>query len=119
MSQLILDENVDLQRVLPHLPKKITAQSIQSLRPGERILDERVPEILLTLKQPTFVTIDRGFWHPRWCHPDYCIAFFAVQSTEQEQLTELLRAFLRLPEFHTRASRVGKVAHVSPTRVDY
>ena len=31
----------------------------------------------------------------------------------------LLRRLLRLPEFRTRAVRMGKVAYVNPTRIEY
>jgi hypothetical protein len=61
MSQLILDEHVAIPIVLPALKKWISVGRIQELRPGELILDDRVPEILLTLRGPTFVTIDKGF----------------------------------------------------------
>lgn len=119
MSQLILDNQLDLAEVLPHLTKWITAQRLQSLRPGEKILDDRVPEILCTLERPTFVTIDQGFWHSRWCHPGYCILYFALREDQQKQLPGLLRALFRRPEFQTRAARMGKVARISSAQIDY
>src|SRR5947209_18917422 len=71
MSQLVLDDQLDLEEVLPGLESWITSVRLQSLRPGEKILDDRVPELLLKLKQPTFVTIDHGFWNRSFCHPGY------------------------------------------------
>jgi hypothetical protein len=61
MSQLVLDDQLDVQVVVPALEGWITAVRLQNLRPLEHILDDRVPEILRTLKTPTFVTIDHGF----------------------------------------------------------
>jgi hypothetical protein len=119
MSQLVLDDQLDVQIILPELEPWITAVRLQSLRPGEHILDERVPEILLTLKTPTFVTIDHGFWNRRLCHPGYCILYFGLHADDQQQLPGLLQRLFRLPEFRTRAARMGKVARVTEELVTY
>lgn len=119
MSQLILDEQINQEVVLPALRKWITVQPLIEACPGQHILDERIPSILRTLKQPTLVTIDRGLWRRDRCHPAYCILYFALRSGEQEELPGLLRALLRHPEFRTRAKRMGKVARVSEATVDY
>src|SRR5262249_36990174 len=113
MSQLILDAHVNALYVLPVLRRWITVQRLQEIRPGEIVLDERVPEIPSTLKQPTFVTIDKDFDDPGWCHPNYCILYFALRDDEQTLLPGLLRALFRRPEFRTRAGRMGKLARVS------
>ncbi len=119
MSQLVLDDQLDDLELLPRLRKWITAQRLRHLRPNEHILDERIPEILLTFKQPTFITIDQDFWHRGWCNPNYCILYFALRDDEQKLLPGLLRALLRLPEFHTRAQRLGKVARVGKAGIEY
>ena len=112
MSQLILDDQLDIHGVLHPVQRWVTAQLLREVRPDEHILDDRVPEILLTLKQPTFVTLDQGFWDRRLCHPGYAILYFALRRDQQTLLPGLLRALLRRPEFRTRASRMGKVARV-------
>jgi hypothetical protein len=119
MSQLPLDEELDLLVVLPPLQRWTTAQSLRGLRRGEHVLDDRVPEILLTLNRPTFVTIDPGFWHRRLCHPGYCIVYFALRDRQQPLLPDLLRALFRLSEFRTRNLRMGKVARVSQVQIDF
>ena len=98
MSRLVLDEQLDLPRILPAVQKWITTECLHDLRPRQRITDDRVPEILLTLRQPTFVTIDHHFWHPSWCHPGYCILYFFLRHNEQGQISEMLRELLRLSE---------------------
>ena len=103
MSQLILDEQLKMAKLLPAIKKWITVQHIQDLRPTELIPDERIPAILLTLRQPTFVTIDSDFWDRTVCHPDYCILYFALSDDKQQSLPDLLRELLRHPEFSTRA----------------
>jgi len=119
MSQLVLDDQLDVQIILANLETWITAERLQNLRPGEHILDDRVPEILLTLKTPTFVTIDRGFWNRRLSHPGYCILYCQLTKDEQEQLPGLVRRLFRLAEFRTRFARMGKVAKVRQETVDY
>jgi hypothetical protein len=119
MSQLLLDEQVNVPRVLAALRKWITVDVLPALRPGERVLDDRIPTLLRTLKRPTFVTIDSDFWHRRLCHPDYCILYFYLRDDQQPLIPDLLRALLRHPEFHTRAARMGKVACISTESVDY
>jgi hypothetical protein len=117
MSQLILDDQLDVHEVLEVIQEWITAQRLGDLRPGEHVLDDRVPEILLTLRQPTFVTIDHGFWDRQLCHAGYAILYFALTENHQEILPGLLRRLLRRPEFRTRASRMGKVARITPTGI--
>ncbi len=61
MSQIILDDQLFDVEVLIPIARWITVQRLRDLRPGEVIKDERVPELLRRLRQPTFVTIDLGF----------------------------------------------------------
>ena len=119
MSQLLLDEQLNTPHLLPVIRKWIKAEKLTVERPGEQILDDRVPSILRTLKQPTFVTIDAGFWNRSLCHADYGILYFDLRVDQQELLPGLLRSLLRLPEFRTRALRMGKVARVSTASISF
>jgi hypothetical protein len=119
VSQLILDDQLDVTEILPPISKWITARRLQDLRPGELIRDERVPEILMTLKAPTFITIDRGFWDSRLCHPKYCIVYFDLRDDQQELIPGLLRGLLRRAEFRSRSNRMGKVCHISTKAIAY
>jgi hypothetical protein len=110
MSQLILDAHVNAVRVLPLLRRWITVERLQDIRPRQLVLDDRVPEILLRLKQPTFVTIDSDFDDPRLCNPNYCILYLALHDKEQPSIPALLRVLLRRSEFRARAKRMGKLA---------
>jgi hypothetical protein len=92
---------------------------LRDLRPDQVIKDEWVPTILRELRQPPFVTIDMGFWNARLRDAHYCILCFPLRSDEQRAIPGLLRHLLRLPEFATKAARMGKVARVSPMQVDY
>jgi hypothetical protein len=118
MSQVVLDEQLDVH-LRDALSRWTTVSLLTSLCPHEHVLDDRVPSLLLRLNQPTFITIDGGFWKRRLCHPGYCIVYFSLTDNEQTALPSLLRDLVRFPEFHTRASRMGKVVRVSTVRVDY
>jgi len=92
---------------------------VEDLRPGEIIKDDRIPLLLRELKQPTFITIDVGFWNNNLVDPNYCILYFALQGHQQAQIPDLLRQLLHQQEFKTKANRMGKIAKVSTTSIDY
>ena len=119
MTQIILDDQLYDQEVLIPLARWITVQRLRALRPNEVIKDERVPGLLRELNQPTFITIDMGFWNRTLAHPKYCIVCFPLRNEEQDVLPELLRRLIRLPEFHTKSARMGKVARVSQVDTQY
>lgn len=119
MSQIILDDQLFDQEVLIPIARWITVQRLRDLHPNEVIKDERVPVLLCELDQPTFVTIDMGFWNKTLVHPKYCILCFPLRNEEQDRLPNLLRALLRLPTFRTKAERMGKVARVSTSDIQY
>lgn len=119
MSQIILDDQLVDIALRGRLAPWTRAQRLRDLRPGEVIKDERVPTILRELRQPTFVTIDMGFWNARLRDARYCIFCFPLRSDEQRDIPDLLRRLLRMAEFATKAARMGKVARVSPMQVDY
>jgi hypothetical protein len=119
MSQIILDDQLFDLEVLVPIARWITVQRLRDLRPGEVIKDDRVPGLLRQLRQPTFVTIDMGFWNRGLRDARYCILCFPLRNEKQYELPGLLRRLLRLPEFRTKAARMGKVAQVSPTHVEY
>lgn len=119
MAQIIVDEQLDEKEVLEPLRRLYSVRRIQDLRPGEHILDDRVPAMLSTVKKPTFITIDQGFWDRGLCSPHYCIFCFVVRLDQQAFVPEMLRALFRRPEFRTTACRMGKVAHISASAIEY
>ena len=63
MSQIIVDEQLHVQRVLLPIQRWATARRITSLRPGTVIKDDVIPDLLAQEKQPTFVTMNiKDFW---------------------------------------------------------
>jgi hypothetical protein len=119
VSQIILDDQLfDLEVLLP-IARWATVRRLRDLRPAEVIKDERVPVLLRQLRQPTFVTIDMGFWRKSLRDIRYSVLCFPLSNDEQDKLPELLRALLRLSEFRSKSTRMGKVARVAVGRVDY
>ena len=113
MSRFFLDDHLDENEVHARIRRWSTAPYLRDVRPHQVIKDDRVPTVLRALRTPTFITIDDRFQGRSWCDRCYCILFFALRSDEQAEIHPLLRRLVRLPEFRTRAARMGKVARVS------
>ena len=119
MSQIVLDDQLFPLDVLVPIARWATVQRLRDVRPGEVIKDERVPVILRDLRQPTFVTIDMGFWTRRMCDVRYCMVCFPLRNDEQRLIPGLLRQLLRLPVFHSKAQRMGKIIQVGAHQIRY
>ena len=120
MSQIVLDEQIQHPKVLESLRSWITIRRILELRPDSVIKDEVIPHLLRHHKRATFVTINVGdFWTPKLCDRRYCILCFAVPDSKQFEISRLLRQLFHLPEFKTRAARMGKVVHVTLDHIRY
>lgn len=120
MSQIIIDEQIQHPKVLELLRKWITVQRILELRLDSVIKDEAIPHLLRHQQRPTFITINVGdFWTPKLCDRRYCIICFSVPDPKQYEIPKLLRRLFHLPEFKTRAARMGKVVHVTLDHIRY
>jgi hypothetical protein len=42
-----------------------------------------------------------------------------LANEQQDELPDLLRRLLNMPEFRTKAARMGKVARVGKTQIEY
>ncbi|MBI4603436.1 MAG: hypothetical protein HY721_15900 [Planctomycetes bacterium] len=118
MSLIILDDQLAFPEVQVPILKWFSVTELRELDPARQILDDRVPELLLRLKQPTFVTIDQGFWERRLCNLGYCILMFALRDDQQVLLPGLLRKVMAKAEFLTRGRRMGAVARISSSRIE-
>jgi hypothetical protein len=119
MSQALLDEHLSRTEVLMPLRRWTTAQKIEDLVSDETLKDDRIFQILRNQKQPTFVTLDAGFFYRRYRDRRYCIIYFVLLRQEQSRLPRLLRQLFRLQEFNTKAARMGKIARVSGEKVEF
>jgi hypothetical protein len=113
----VLDEHLDVGLVHDPIVRWATARYVRDIRRGEVVKDERILSILPTLRTPTFVTDDDFFWKRAHCNPRYCIVFVALRGRSHGHVPDLLRRLLRLPEFRTRAARMGKVVQLGEDHV--
>lgn len=72
--------------------------------------DDEIIPLLIRLRQPTFFTLDAGFYKPHLCHPRYSVVFLHVRQSEAAFFA---RRLLRHHVFDTRAKRMGPVIRVS------
>jgi hypothetical protein len=72
--------------------------------------DEEVIPFLLSLRRPTFFTLDRDFYSRELCHARYCLVFLDVA---REECALFVRRVLAHPEPNTHAQRMGTVVRVS------
>jgi len=120
VSQIVIDEQIQHQNVLASLRAWITVKRVLELRRDSVIKDESVPHLLHHQQRPTFVTINvKDFWKPKLCDRRYCIICFSVPDPKQYEIPKLLRRLFHLPEFKTRAARMGKVMHVTLDHIRY
>jgi hypothetical protein len=119
---IVLDEHLHGARTVTEVSSWYRGQvtSVTTLRPDSVIKDEAIPALLCTVRQPTFVTINvADFWKRAPAHARYCIVTVDVPTERIWAVPGLLRRLLRLPEFATKASRMGKIGRVTPHLVEY
>jgi hypothetical protein len=119
MSHLVLDEHLSREEVLEPLRPWRSIQKIEDLAPHETLKDDRILQILRRQQQPTFITLDGGFFLRRHCDPRYCLLYFVIPRQQQSHLPDLLRRLFRLPAFKTKAARMGKVVRISSERIEF
>jgi hypothetical protein len=119
---IVLDENLLGLRlnnpIAIRYPGRVSY--ITALRPSTVIKDEAIPRLLQRLKGVTFVTTNvTDFWRRVLAHPQYSIVCLSLPNERLREVPELLRRLLRMPEFRTKAARMGKVVRVSRQQVQY
>ena len=93
---------------------------VTDLRPSTVIKDEAIPQLLQRLKGATFVTTNvTDFWRYTLAYARYSIVCLSLPNERSREVPELLRRLLRLPEFKTKAARMGKVVRVGRQQIQY
>jgi hypothetical protein len=119
---IVVDENLHDQHILAAIaawyPGRVV--SVTALRPNSVIKDEAIPVLLRQVAQPTFITINvADFWKKVEPHQGYCIVGVAVPKERADEIPLLLQYLFRLPEFKTKAARMGKLVRLTLHRVEY
>jgi hypothetical protein len=119
---LVLDEQLKDH----HLIAAITAwypgavTHIQTLRPATVIKDDNIATLLLTVRHPTFITVNvDDFWRKITPHRGYCILTLDLLQGDFDDLPVQLRRLFSLPLLRTRAARMGKIIRVQPNRIRF
>ncbi len=94
--------------------------SVRTLRVGTVIKDESIPGLLLSCSHATFVTINiSDFWLRLRAHPKFCVVCLDLTNEQTTAITILLRRLFALPQFKTKAKRMGMIALLRATRIEY
>jgi hypothetical protein len=119
---LVVDENLCDRRILQAITHRYPGQvlPVMALRPGSLIKDEAIPVLLRSVAHPTFVTINvTDFWKKSPAHRSYAIINIALPKERAHEVPGILQQVLRQPAFKTKAARMGKVIHVSASRIQF
>jgi hypothetical protein len=83
---------------------------ITEIQPSSVIKDDAIPELLLSVKQPTFVTINyKDFWRKIAAHRDYWVICIELPNERWEEVSPILKRLLSSLDFRSKNSRMGKV----------
>lgn len=119
---IVLDEQLHDYELVEAIERWYKGQvvNIKQMRPHKRLLDDAIESVLLRLKQPTFVTINYpDFWHVIGAHRGYCVVCFKLSGERYWEIPSQLRAVLQMPEFNTKAKRMGKVISVTDSKITW
>ncbi len=106
----VLDENVSrIQRQLL-LDWGIPIRHIGYEIARKGMKDNEIIPFLMTLRPPTFFSLDWDYFKAGLCHPKYCLVLLDVNRDES---AIFIRRFLRHREFDTQRKRMGAVIRVS------
>lgn len=119
---IVLDENLLVLRlgnpISAWYPGRVC--SITDLDPGAIIKDETIPTYLHRSKGATFVTTNvADFWRCIRGDERYCVLCFVLPNERLRELPVLLRRLLHIPEFKTKATRMGKVVKITHKQIQY
>jgi hypothetical protein len=112
----VLDENIVAQQCAQLEQWRIPYRQIGRHLSAHGTLDENLIPLLHQLPQPTLFTHDEDFFKGRLCHDHYALVYLDVTDKEAAQL---IRRFLRHPTFDTKTKRLGIVARVRASGVDF
>lgn len=119
---IIVDEGIHAKSLMAAIadwyPGQVT--SITALRRGSIIKDDSIPALLRTVNEPTFITINvSDFWLQVEANRRYCLMAFDLPKERAREIPTLLRQLLQLPEFKTKAARMGKVVRITPSMIEF
>jgi len=122
---IILDEQLADQQIVQALSRWYQGDVIPLSGPkgsSAGLSDELIPRLLLRRKHPMFVTINtKDFWLRVDGHEKYAIICLPMAQDQQvaTRVPELVRRFLKHPQFVGKKNRCGRVFRVSDNDIRY
>lgn len=93
---------------------------VTELRPNTVIKDEAIPVLLRQANLPTFITINEtDFWRKFPADERFCLICFALSDAKADEIPQRLRQLLQMPEFASKANRMGKVIRVTNHQITF
>ena len=112
----VLDENIVAQQCEQLRQWRIPFRQIGRDLSSHGTLDENLIPLLHQLPQPALFTHDGDFFKMSLCHADYALIHLDVSD---EEAAQFIRRFLKHSAFNTQAKRLGTVARVRASGVQF
>jgi hypothetical protein len=112
----VLDENIVAQQCEQLERWRIPFRQIGRHLSRRGVLDEDLIPLLHQLPQPTFFTHDEDFFKLVLVHSPYALVYLDVTDKET---AEFIRRFLRHPAFDAQFKRLGLVARVRASSIQF
>jgi hypothetical protein len=119
---IVFDENMRQRNIMDAVAAWYRGRviSVTVLRRGTIIKDEAIPTLLRSAQRPAFVTTNvDDFWQRVPAHTRYGIVCLVLADERLQETSSLLRQLFSLPDFKTKARRMGKVVRVSRGQLEY
>jgi hypothetical protein len=119
---IVLDEEIQGPRIGGPIAEWYSGKviSVKELRANSLIKDDSIPTLLHQVARPTFVTINVvHFWRVIQPSRAYAVVCIELPLSQIRDVSVWLRRYLAKPDFKTKARRMGTVALLRPTRIEY
>lgn len=119
---IVLDEQLNqpglAEKIARWYPGRVAI--LTSLRAASNVKDDAVDTLLRTVSQPTFVTINvSDFWKVVRVDARFSVVCVDLPVSRSELVSNWLREFLSTQPFNTKAGRMGVIALIRPTQIEF
>jgi hypothetical protein len=119
---IVLDENIASSQVIKAIaawyPGRVAV--LTELRRHSAIKDDAVEMLLRQVSEPTFVSINvSDFWRVIRADSRFAVVNLDLKGGQLGEISGLLRQFMKQREFKTKAGRMGVVALVRATHIEF
>lgn len=119
---IVVDENITSNRLIASITAWYPGQvlSIVDLCPATVVKDDGIATLLHKVNKPTFITTNvDDFWQVFHANKSYCIIGFVLTNDQRHRSSSMLRSLVNLPQFRTKAARMGNIIRVRQSSLEY